>query len=641
MVGIPYAAKGYRQIGGHRPFSTVEVVLLISLASFTTSLIVFSIVYSVQHRGPIRPALVVSISGSIIFLLAICYIVYSRIRQARQFHDLENREDGQSSPSSYTINTYSPSVKTISPNMRFAPAKDFRKNRNGPFWASSTTILPANAADEEGLLDHSSEQYTTEKEKERKPGTSRSRNLEKANNIKIVITEPEPVASRHGISLEFDPLRSHPVDLDGGTSIKQSGTPRNLTAIPRSAESDKAASNRNHSAVDSGPGTAGPRSASTSHRHHHLRKSRRPTIGNASDRQDLRASIRRAALRQALSASRAITAQAPAASFSASVARAALVSSRIQAIRFFSQSPRVLNTEETFQPEQTETETAPAATEEDAVQKDARTGHTAFVRNIVFDATEEHLKGAFEKFGDVTDVFLAKDARGLSKGFGFVTFATKEALEEACSQVDGSFWHGRRISVEPRKERPTRGASVGEPSSCLFIGNIPYETTDAELNNIFVGIDGLKDVRVAVDRATGWPRGFAHADFVDVEHAVNALEKLQGVQLGERAVKLDYAQPAVPRQPRENNGERREYNRESGNREGGNRSYGNRDGGSRSYGNRDGGSYGNRDGGNRSYGNRDGGNRSYGNREGGQRSYNREGGNRNYNRRDQGESTEF
>ncbi|KAK3952557.1 hypothetical protein QBC32DRAFT_397809 [Pseudoneurospora amorphoporcata] len=587
MVGIPYAAKGYRQIGDHRPFSTVEVVLLISLASFTTSLIVFSIVYSVQHRGPIRPALAVSISGSIIFLLVICYIVYSRIRQARQFHDLENREDGQSSPSSYTINTYSPSVETISPNMRFAPTKDFRKNRNGPFWASSTTILPANAADDERLLDHSSEQYTTEKEKERKPGTSRSRNLEKANNINIVITEPEPVASRHGISLEFDPLRSHPVDLDRGTSIKQPGTPRNLTAIPRSAESDKDASNRNHSAVDSGPGRAGPRSASTSHRHHHLRKSKRPTIGNASARQDLRASIRRAALRQALSASRAITAQAPAASFSASVARAALVSSRIQAIRFFSQSPRVLNTEETFQPEQTETETAPAATEEDAVQKDARTGHTAFVRNIVFDATEEHLKGAFEKFGDVTDVFLAKDARGLSKGFGFVTFATKEALEEACSQVDGSFWHGRRIS-----------------------------TTDAELNNIFVGIDGLKDVRVAVDRATGWPRGFAHADFVDVEHAVKALEKLQGVQLGERAVKLDYAQPAVPRQPRENNGERREYNRE-----GGNRSYGNRDGGSRSYGNRD--------GGNRSYGNRDGGNRSYGNREGGQRSYNREGGNRN------------
>ncbi|ESA44356.1 RNA-binding domain-containing protein [Neurospora crassa] len=342
-------------------------------------------------------------------------------------------------------------------------------------------------------------------------------------------------------------------------------------------------------------------------------------------------SIRRAALRSALSASRAISTQAPAASFSASIARTALVSSRIQAIRFFSQSPRVLNTEEPTQPEQTETETAPAATEEAAVQKDTTEGHAAFVRNIVFDATEEHLKGAFEKFGNVTDVFLARDPRGLSKGYGFVTFATREALEEACSQVDGSFWHGRRISVEPRRAKVNRGSAVGEPSACLFIGNIPYETTDAELNNIFVGIDGLKDVRVAVDRATGWPRGFAHADFVDVEAAVNALEKLQGTQLGERTIKIDYAQPAAARQPRENNGERREYRprqQRDGQRDG-QRSY-NRDGGNRSY---------NREGGNRNY-NRDGGNRSY-NREGGDRSYNREGGDRNYNRRDQGESTEF
>ncbi|KAK3355976.1 hypothetical protein B0H65DRAFT_517441 [Neurospora tetraspora] len=230
MVGISYPAKGYRQIGGHRPFSTVEV-----------------------------------------------------------YHDLENREDGQSSPSSYTINTYSPSVETISPNMRFAPANDFRNNRNRSFWAYSATVLPANAPDEERLLAHASEQYATQKEeKERKPGTDRVDNLGKASNIKIIITEPEPVASRHGISLEFDPLRSHPVDLDRGTSIKQSGTPRTLTAIPRSAEPDKTASNRKHS-VDSGPRTVGTSSASRSHRHHHLRKSRRPTINSVSGRQDLRA----------------------------------------------------------------------------------------------------------------------------------------------------------------------------------------------------------------------------------------------------------------------------------------------------------------------------------------------------------------
>ncbi|KAL0475524.1 hypothetical protein QR685DRAFT_512990 [Neurospora intermedia] len=288
MVGISYPAKGYHKIGGHRPFSTVEVVLLISLVSLMTSLIVFSIIYSVQHRGLIRPALVISISGSIIFLLAICYIIYSRRSQSRQYYDLDMREDGQPNPPSYTINTYSPSVESISPNMRFAPANYFRKNRNRPFWTSSSTVLPTNTADEERLLAHTSEQEASEKRKERKPGTGRSDNRRNGNNIKIIITEPEPVASRHGISLEFDPLRSHPVNLDRGPSTNQSGTYRNLTAIPRNAEPNKTASNRMHQ-LDSGPKTLGPSSPSRSHRHQHLRKSTRPTLGSVSGREDLRA----------------------------------------------------------------------------------------------------------------------------------------------------------------------------------------------------------------------------------------------------------------------------------------------------------------------------------------------------------------
>lgn len=175
--------------------------------------------------------------------------------------------------------------------MRFAPAKDLRDNRNRPFWASSATVLPVNTPDEGRLLAHiSNEQYATQKEaKNRKPGETRIGNRGERHDIKIIITEPEPVASRHGISLEIDPLRSHPVDLNRETSIKQSGTtPRNLTAIPRGEESDRTASNRNHP-VDLGPRTAGPNSVSRSHRHHHLRKSRRPTLSSVSGRQDLRA----------------------------------------------------------------------------------------------------------------------------------------------------------------------------------------------------------------------------------------------------------------------------------------------------------------------------------------------------------------
>lgn len=119
-------------------------------------------------------------------------------------------------------------------------------------------------------------------------------------------------------------------------------------------------------------------------------------------------------------------------------------------------------------------------------------------------------------------------------------------MEKAVAGTNASFWHGRRIQVSPRTPRPGGrsgggGAAQGEPTRSIYIGNIPYETTDAELNRIFRELDNVVDVRVAVDRTTGWPRGFAHADFADVESAIEGMKKMQGVTIGGRELRIDYA----------------------------------------------------------------------------------------------------
>ena len=69
-----------------------------------------------------------------------------------------------------------------------------------------------------------------------------------------------------------------------------------------------------------------------------------------------------------------------------------------------------------------------------------------------------------------------------------------------------------------------------------------FEGWDAELNRLFLELDNLTDVRVAVDRTTGWPRGFAHADFTDVESAVTAYNKLNGSTIGGRELRFDWAE---------------------------------------------------------------------------------------------------
>lgn len=124
-------------------------------------------------------------------------------------------------------------------------------------------------------------------------------------------------------------------------------------------------------------------------------------------------------------------------------------------------------------------------------------------------------------------------------------FTEKDAMEKAVAGTNSSFWHGRRIQVSPRTPKVNKHDTGMGPTKSLYVGNIPYETTDAELNRIFRELENVTDVRVAVDRTTGWPRGFAHADFADVESCQAAKDKLQGTTIGGRELRLDFASEVV------------------------------------------------------------------------------------------------
>lgn len=48
---------------------------------------------------------------------------------------------------------------------------------------------------------------------------------------------------------------------------------------------------------------------------------------------------------------------------------------------------------------------------------DDEPGFGLFVRNMVFEANEDHLREAYEKYGEITKAVVARDARGLSRGY--------------------------------------------------------------------------------------------------------------------------------------------------------------------------------------------------------------------------------
>ncbi|KAK8056027.1 RNA recognition motif containing protein [Apiospora rasikravindrae] len=217
--------------------------------------------------------------------------------------------------------------------------------------------------------------------------------------------------------------------------------------------------------------------------------------------------------------------------------------------RFFSQSVRMAEDEKVIV--DAATKLAQASEEQNKPAGSVSKDNAIYISNMTWDAGENHLREAFSKFGNIEDIMISRDQTGRSRGFGFITFDSAEAASKAIEECNQSFWHGRRIRVEIRKSsnegggnprsaaRPTRRT---EPTRALYIGNIPYETSDADLNKLFRDLDNVVDVRVAVDRNTGWPRGFAHADFSDVESATKAHEKISQMQLGGRSLRVDFSE---------------------------------------------------------------------------------------------------
>jgi cold-inducible RNA-binding protein len=81
-----------------------------------------------------------------------------------------------------------------------------------------------------------------------------------------------------------------------------------------------------------------------------------------------------------------------------------------------------------------------------------------FVGNLPFSTTTEQLQDLFASHGGVEEVDVIKDKfTGKSRGFAFVTMATKEAAEAAAKALNGQALDGRAMTVNearPREERP-------------------------------------------------------------------------------------------------------------------------------------------------------------------------------------------
>ncbi|KAJ6386304.1 hypothetical protein OIU77_029304 [Salix suchowensis] len=74
--------------------------------------------------------------------------------------------------------------------------------------------------------------------------------------------------------------------------------------------------------------------------------------------------------------------------------------------------------------------------------------NNSFAAGLSFSSTEKKIVEAFSEFGKVIEAKLVMDkARNRPKGYGFVTFAEKEAAEKACEGMNGKLLDGRAVYV--------------------------------------------------------------------------------------------------------------------------------------------------------------------------------------------------
>lgn len=208
-----------------------------------------------------------------------------------------------------------------------------------------------------------------------------------------------------------------------------------------------------------------------------------------------------------------------------------------------------------------------------------------FVAGLPDSMTEEVLKQVFEaNGGSVVNVSLPKDrATGRPRGFGFVTMSSPAEAQAARDQLDGSLQGGRSISVRPFSQEPPKrgeggpirpggpggfggppgggfdrgprpaggGAGPAPPDRTLYVGNLPYDCTQQEIETLVSGVAGegqVVRVHLPMD-PDGRKRGFGFVTMASSEGAKNAATTLSGQDLRGRRLIVNLAHPKGDRPP--------------------------------------------------------------------------------------------
>ncbi|XP_063171945.1 probable RNA-binding protein 19 [Candoia aspera] len=170
---------------------------------------------------------------------------------------------------------------------------------------------------------------------------------------------------------------------------------------------------------------------------------------------------------------------------------------------------------------------------------------TVKMRGAPFNVTEQNVREFLVPLRPLA-IRIARNAHGNKTGYVFVDFNTEEEAQKALKR-NREYMGGRYIELFPEESRakakPSEKGSAQawqrtkkddeeeedlSESGRLFVRNLPYMSTEEDLEAIFSKYGPLSEIHFPVDGLTKRPKGFAFVTYMFPEHAVKAFAEVDG-----------------------------------------------------------------------------------------------------------------
>jgi cold-inducible RNA-binding protein len=96
----------------------------------------------------------------------------------------------------------------------------------------------------------------------------------------------------------------------------------------------------------------------------------------------------------------------------------------------------------------------------------------------------------------------------------------------------------------------TGNHSRKEKQMKIYVGNLSYDTRDADLEQLFAQFGNVNSAQVIVDRDSNRSKGFGFVEMESKSEGQQAIAELNGVDLQGRTIKVNEAKPRESRPPR-------------------------------------------------------------------------------------------